>query len=384
MGLADFIELRAPVILAAWDAFAATLLPAAAGASQVTLRDHAGQVLQAIVQDLRTSHPPSRPAQAVQLATMPDAPGHTAAQTHAVLRAAGGFTMRQMVAEYRALRAGVLQRWFESEAPGTEWGEDVIRFNQAIDQAIAESVEFFSREVEHRRDIFLAEVGHDLRSPLNALLLSARLVARLGDGTPVGEPTARLLRGGERMRELIDNLLDYSRTALDLGLVLQPTALDLADVCREEVELQQTALPGCRIDFVVEGTTRGCWDASRMKQLVSNLVNNAARYGNPGGPVVVKLMGTPAELTLSVENAGPTIPSETIDLLFEPLRRGANSDPGPERASMGLGLFIVRQVAQAHGGTVAVESANTRTVFTVVLPRAPHAGPHRPQHPSGR
>jgi signal transduction histidine kinase len=134
----------------------------------------------------------------------------------------------------------------------------------------------------------------------------------------------------------------------------------------------QAALPNCRIELAVDGATHGCWDASRMKQVLSNLVTNAARYGDPGGPVMVSLNGTEAELRLSVENPGPPIPKESIELLFEPLRRGAGSDVSPERTSMGLGLFIVRQVAQAHGGTVVVDSSDGRTIFTVVLPRMPH------------
>jgi signal transduction histidine kinase len=289
-----------------------------------------------------------------------------------VLRATSGFTMQQMVAEYRALRTGVLQRWFEAHAPGPDSLEDVVRFNEAIDQAVTESVDFFSREVERWRNVFLAVLGHDLRGPLDAILLNSQLISKLGEGTPVSEPTARITRSSKRMKELIDDLLDYSRTALDMGFVVRPRLLDLAAVCREEVEVQQAALPQCRIELTVTGATRGNWDASRMKQVVSNLVTNAARYGDPAGPVVVALSGTETELKLSVQNPGPTIPQENIELIFEPLRRGVSSDVTPERGSMGLGLFIVRQVAQAHGGTVVVDSANGKTIFTVVLPRVPY------------
>jgi signal transduction histidine kinase len=220
--------------------------------------------------------------------------------------------------------------------------------------------------------VFLAVLGHDLRGPLNAILLSSQLISKLGEGTPLSVPTTRLTRSSARMKELIDDLLDYSRTALDMGFVVRPRSLDLAVVCREEIEVQQAALPNCRIELTMDGAMLGCWDASRMKQVVSNLITNAARYGDPGGPVIVALTGTEAELRLSVENPGPPIPRESIELLFEPLRRGAGSDVSPEGTSMGLGLFIVRQVAQAHGGTVVVDSANGKTIFTVVLPRGPH------------
>lgn len=372
MRLADFIDLNLPTILAAWDEFAASVFPVGAPqASAATLRDHAEQLLQAIAVDLRTAQTPAE-----QLAkSWGEAPrsvgaGNTAAQTHAVLRASSGFTIQQMVAEYRALRASVLRLWLGMHPPGPEALEDIGRFNEAIDQAIAESVDIFSREVERWRNVFLGVLGHDLRGPLNAILLTSQLIAKLIDGTPASEPTARLIRSGERMKELLDDLLDYSRISLNMGIPVSPAPVDLAPVCREEVERLKAALPGCPIEFTVEGPTQGTWDASRIKQVIGNLVTNAAQYGHPGRPVAVKLRGGAAEVRLSVENEGPVIPRETIQLLFEPLRRGAGANIKNERTSMGLGLFIVRQVAQAHGGTVSVDSAGGRTVFTVVMPSA--------------
>jgi signal transduction histidine kinase len=370
--LADFIEQNMPTIVSAWEEFAASLFPAAAQASSSTLRDHAEQILQAIAEDLRT--PQSRQEQAAkskgQASGLP-IQGRTAAQTHAVLRAASGFSMQQMVAEYRALRASVLRLWFDAEPPGREAVEDIGRFNEAIDQAVAESVDFFSKEVDRWRNVFLGVLGHDLRGPLNAILLTSQLISKLGDGTPVSEPTARLIRSGERMKELLDDLLDYSRTSLDLGLPVSPASCDLAAACQEEVEVQRAALPGCCIEYAADGVTQGTWDASRIRQVIGNLVTNAARYGNPASPVTVRLRGGENDVRLSVENEGPTIPPEAIEVLFEPLRRVADGNAKAERTSMGLGLFIVRQVAHAHGGTVSVDSADGHTVFTVVLPRAP-------------
>jgi signal transduction histidine kinase len=217
--------------------------------------------------------------------------------------------MPQLVAEYRALRL-----WFDAELPRREAVEDIGRFNEAIDQAVAESVEFFSREVDRWRNVFL-------------------------------------------------------------GLPASLAPCDLAAVCQEEVKVQKAALPGCRIEYRTGGATQGSWDASRIRQVVGNLITNAARYGNQASPVGVKLCGGEADVRLSMENEGPTMPPEAVEVLFEPLRRAANSHAKAERISMGLGLFIVRQVAQAHGATVSVDSADGRTVFTVMLPRAPrHAG----------
>jgi hypothetical protein len=342
--LADFIDQNLPMILASWESFAATLFPPAAQASSTTLRNHAEQILHAIAEDLRTPQSSAEQlAKSWGQAVQPPGAGHTAAQTHALLRAASGFTMQQLVAEYRALRASVLGLWMGMHPPGPEAIEDIGRFNEAIDQAVAESVDFFSHETERWRSVFLGVLGHDLRGPLNAILLTSQIISRLSDGTPASEPTARLIRSGERMRELLDDLLDYNRTSLDLGLPVSLKPCDLAAVCLEEIQLQRAALPDCRIEFAVIGSAQGRWDASRMKQVVSNLVTNAARYGDPRGPVVVRLSGDQAEVRLSVENPGPVISKETIALLFEPLRRGAASDVNANRTSMGLGLFIVTQ-----------------------------------------
>ena len=139
MRLADFIETNMEEILSDWEGFARTLLPAAGGLGVSALRDHAEQILHAVAQDLRKNQTRSEQAaksrgEAVRSAPSPE----TAAETHAVLRATGGFTMQQMVAEYRALRAAVLGRWADSHEPGPDTLDDMTRFNEAIDQAVAE------------------------------------------------------------------------------------------------------------------------------------------------------------------------------------------------------------------------------------------------------
>jgi signal transduction histidine kinase len=370
MRLADFIDRNVPAILAEWELFASSLLPAAAGLDAAALRDHAEQILLAIAKDL---HKPQTPAEqsAKAKGRAPVVPGatETAAQTHAVLRAEGGFSIRQLVAEYRALRASVLHLWGKVGTYGPDAMEDVSRFNEAIDQAIAESVDYFTNEVDRWRAIFLGMLGHDLRGPLNAVLLTSQLISALSAGTPVSQHTEKLMHSGERMRQLLDDLLDYNRTSLDVGIRVTREPVDLATVCREEIELLRAALPASTIEFSTEGVTQGNWDASRIKQVVSNLVVNAAKYGDPSDIIRVSLHGDDVQVHLSVENKGPTIPKELLNSLFEPLRRHAAVDSEDERVSLGLGLFIVRQVALAHGGRVTVESAGGRTVFTVTLPK---------------
>ena len=372
MRLADFIDANTPAILAEWEVFASTLLPAAAEMDAAALRDHAEQMLQAMAKDLRT--PQARVEQSAKSkGRAPVLPGatETAAQTHALLRAAGGFSIRQLVAEYRALRACVLRLWGDAGAYGPDAMEDAGRFNEAIDQAIAESVDYFTSEVDRWRAIFLGVLGHDLRGPLNAVLLTSRVISALSAGTPMSQHTEKLMRSGERMRRLLDDLLDYNRTSLHVGIRVTREPVDLATVCRQEIEVLRTALPGSTIELTIEGVTQGSWDASRVKQVVSNLVINATKYGEASGIVRVSLRGDDLQVQLWVENTGPSIPDALTNALFEPLRRHAGAGSPGESESLGLGLFIVRQVALAHGGSVSVTSADGRTRFTVTLPKSP-------------
>jgi len=177
------------------------------------------------------------------------------------------------------------------------------------------------------------------------------------------------MRSGERMRRLLDDLLDYNRTSLDIGIRLSSKPIDLTTVCREEIDVLRTALPTPTIEFATVGDTQGSWDASRIRQVLSNLVTNAAKYGDPSGIIRVSLRGDDVQVQLAVENTGPSIPKDLMNSLFEPLRRHARADGQGERESLGLGLFIVRQIALAHGGDVTGESTMGRTSFTVTLPR---------------
>lgn len=375
MRLADFIDANLAPILAEWEAFAATLLPAAAGLDPVALRDHAEQMLQAVAADLRM---PQTVAQqtAKSRGLAPSYPGaaETAAQTHALLRAADGFTIRQLVAEYRALRASVLRLWGASSVPDAHALEDMGRFNEAVDQAIAESVDFYATEVDRWRALFLGMISHDLRSPLNAVLMTSRVISAASGGTPLSEHTASIIRSGERMRELLDDLLDYNRASLDIGIRAAPEPVDLVQVCRDEIALLEAALPQARIEFEAPAALRGHWDPSRMRQVLGNLVTNAAHYGAAESAIRVELCMHDDMVRLSVENSGPDIPADLMKSLFEPLRRHAAANAHGERVSLGLGLFIVRQVALAHGGDVAVQSSGGITRFTMTLPYRPAQG----------
>jgi signal transduction histidine kinase len=279
------------------------------------------------------------------------------------------FTIRQLVAEYRALRASVLRLWSAADPAEMAEPRDIGRFNEAIDQALAESVDRYVAEVDRWRHVFLGVLGHDLRGPLNAILLTSQVLSAIESDTPASQHATRLMRSGQRMKELLDDLLDYSRTSLELGIPVAPRQCDLAEACKDEIDLLRVTWPEATIEFVARGSTTGAWDPSRVKQVLSNLVTNAVKYGDKPGSVVVTLDGTrEPEVQLRVQNTGPTIAKDVLRSLFDPMRRSSKRNP-EEPTSLGLGLFIVRQIALAHGGRIDAESADGRTVFTVVLPR---------------
>ena len=194
MRLAEFIRHNMEPILAQWESFAATLLPAAAGLTSLVLRDHAPAILEAVAKDLTT--PQTREEQSEKSkgrAPKVEGAPETAAQTHAVLRARGGFDINQLVAEYRALRASVLRRWIEASPLDEPRIGDIIRFNEAIDQAVAESVGHFHADVEQARNLLLGMLGHDMRSPLNTILTTASYLAALNAGEKVSVAAGRLI-----------------------------------------------------------------------------------------------------------------------------------------------------------------------------------------------
>lgn len=371
MRLADFILHNMEAILAEWEAFAASLLPAASGMTSSALRDHAKQILEAVAKDLST--PQTREAQsekskgnAPKLSGAPE----TAAQTHAVLRARDGFDINQLAAEYRALRASVLRLWMDSCELNEINLDDVVRFNEAVDQAIAESISFFSAQVDQSRNLLLGMLGHDMRSPLNTILMTAKYLSALNAGESVSEAAARLIRSGGSMKSLLDDLVDFNRTKLGLGINVVRADLDLAALFADELEQLRGAHPGRQIELEILGDTRGVWDGVRLQQLLRNLVVNAITHGVADAPIQVLVNGGEADVTLEVKNIGPAIEKENLGYIFDPLWRGLGQDDRDDSgAGLGLGLYIVREITQAHSGEVSVRSDQGETVFAVRLPR---------------
>jgi signal transduction histidine kinase len=220
-------------------------------------------------------------------------------------------------------------------------------------------------EEAHLRDRIMAIVGHDLRTPLNALMMGAgHLLERDDVPDVVTRIASRMLRSAERMRRIIDMILDFTRVRAGSVIPLQPTQVRLEDVSREVIDEIAMAGPNAKIKFDAEGDTTGTWDAERIRQVVANLVENALAHGGGDG-AEIRVRGADDGVEIRVHNGGAAIPETTLQRIFEPFRKSSGS------RGLGLGLFIAREVARAHGGDIAVTSTPyDGTTFSVKLPRA--------------
>ena len=377
MRLAEFILVNCEAILSEWEVFARSCAPASATMDVAALRDHAAQMLNVIAADLARPQSSSEQSEKSQgRAPAADAGAEdTAAEQHGAGRARSGFTVVQMVAEYRALRATVLRLWTREQGHlGPDQIEDLTRFNEAIDQSLAESVARYNQDVEKAKETFLAILGHDLRTPLGAIGTSAAFMLEAGElEEPYRTLAARIASSSKRTVGMVGDLLDFTRSHLGEGIPIERTETSLGRVVHDVVDEMSSAHPGRRIRVETRGEARGRWDAARLSPAIGNLIGNAVQHGADGTTVGVDVRGEGGEAVVAIHNRGTVIPPERIDGIFNPMRvRDAPRRPlaGGPTGSLGLGLYIAERIVTAHGGRIEVESSEERgTTFTVRLPR---------------
>jgi two-component system sensor histidine kinase/response regulator len=214
-------------------------------------------------------------------------------------------------------------------------------------------------------ETFVAAISHDLRNPLNTILMGSEIVLSGTLDERSRRASERIRSSGRRMVTLIDQLFDLARIRLGGGLLLDRQSIDLAKLVRTVVAENQIANPDRVVVMQEEGNTEGEWDPARVAQIASNLVGNALKHGSPHGVVVVKTVGHGSLVALSVHNDG-AIEAPVKANLFEPFRRGKSR----QKDGLGLGLFIVKQLTLAHEGSLdLVSNAEQGTTFRIALPR---------------
>lgn len=373
MRLPEFIRQHVDRIVDEWEQFARTITPAAENMDQAALRDHAKAMLLAAARDMNTAQTASEQLAKARGEGAEKTPSlDEAGASHGELRHTVGFDLVQMTSEFRHLRACVIRLWVNSlDSPDLAYFQDMIRFNEAIDEALAESTAAYAEQVNRSRDIFLAILGHDLRAPLQAISMSTELLLRKapleGDALTCA---IHIKRGARHMAVMVSDLLELVRSRLGKSLPIEPAPMDLADAAHAALAEACAGNPECDPTVNVLGDTRGVWDAGRLDQLLQNLIGNALQHGLDKRDVTVTLRGEPDTVRLTVHNYGTPISEDAIGTIFDPLVRSADEELGQPSTSLGLGLFIVKEVVNAHSGTIEVSSSEVDgTLFTVVLPR---------------
>lgn len=371
MKLSTFLITNIEQILREWESFARTIQTDSTPLDSVGLRDHADQMIRVIAEDL-LSHQ-SQLEQREKSQGLAVTKRDTAAQTHAITRLMAGFTVDQVTSEFRALRASVIALWMKQIKAGEDFEvEDMIRFNEAIDQALAESISSYSSAVQASRDVFLGILGHDLRTPLSAILMGADVLLRTDElSNRTTKIASRIYTSVKRASRIVGDLLDFTRSQLGRGIPISRVPIDIAPVFERIVEESRAVYPEANILVTKSCRVDGEFDEARLEQVFSNLIGNAVQHGAGHLPVTVTLDASVVRLLLTVHNFGKAIPKDVLPFIFNPMGRyspEASVENGPY-ASLGLGLFIVEQIVSAHEGSIEVSSdAETGTTFVVGIP----------------
>ena len=218
------------------------------------------------------------------------------------------------------------------------------------------------------RERFIGIISHDLRNPLNTIIMASALQVSRGHLDDHDRKLAtRVGDTGRRMGRMIGQLVEFTRVRLGGGFNLKPAPCDLGSVCKdiaEELRLSSTS----EINQTSSGILQGVWDADRIAQAISNVAGNAVDHATPGTPIVIHAQGNDEEVVVHVTNQGVSIADKLLPIIFDAFRSSeANGKPG--KGHLGLGLYIAREIVQSHRGTIGVTSAKGITVFTMRFPR---------------
>ena len=376
MRLSQFILTNMEAILQEWEDFAESIHATLHCMTAKELRDHAEAMLREVAADLNTAQNRQEGIEKSQ-GLSPQLPEDTAAETHAVDRLASGFTIEQLASEYRALRASVLRLWQDDISNITVADvKDMVRFNEAIDQSLAESVARYSALHRESQNLFLAILGHDVRSPLGAISMGAQILMRNASASPHSFKTASLIASSShRVAEIVSDLLDFSTGHLGDGIPVTTSLMDFSPVCTTIVEELSLSHPERRIQLDIAGDMEVVWDRARISQAFGNLVNNAIDHGSAGEPIGVRIQAHDGdEIVWTIQNSGNVITSAQLRTLFDPAKRFALRPASErklgEKTNLGLGLYITREIVVAHGGRIEITSTQQNgTIFTIRLPR---------------
>jgi PAS domain S-box-containing protein len=279
--------------------------------------------------------------------------------------------------EYRVIgRGGGEPRWVECR------GEVLVTGDQPERKQVIGVLRDTTKRhhVDELRKLAAGIIAHDLRSPLSAIKLTGEMLIE-HEALPKGvtRKLELVVRKVDRMVSMIKRLLDYTQAEFGSGLSLEKGFTDLEQICSDAIDDLQASHPDDQVPLETDGDPRGVWDRTRLTEVVTNLLGNAYKHGQPEQPIDVLITDEGDQVSLHVHNSGPPIPKDSLAVIFEPFRRAEQPQHDSREDSFGLGLYIVREIVAAHGGTVEVRSsAADGTTFIVHLPRGALSYPTQP------
>lgn len=367
MLLADFIIYNLDNIMKDFDNFVSECIYTTPALSHGEIRDHMRDVLISISKDidsLQSSDEQEKKSKGQKASSTEN----TNAHIHGRTRVEQGLSLVDLNAEYRWLRANILKSWLKNKKNVTRRDfDDMLRFNEAIDEMLSESVNRFNEIIEEARTTFLGILGHDIRNPLGAIGGMADILINSGD---LDEQKYTLIhqikKSALHIGAITDNLLELTRIQMGSTLTINKQRCDLNHICDDAVKETQNAYTNADIKLNIETDLKCDLDPMRMQQVMVNLLRNAIQHGEIEQPISVKGTISEKEIVLTVHNYGLPIPSHRIKRIFE---RYSLPDTNEPSRNLGLGLYIVQQIITAHNGTINVTSSKEKgTLFTISLP----------------
>jgi signal transduction histidine kinase len=376
MKLSDLIRGNLEELAQEWEAFARTCSPAAASMNVERLRDHIIPLLTFVADDMDSAQSLGE-QRAKSWGNQPRQGKATEAEKHAALRVIDGFTVDQVVAEFRALRASILRLWVKHQSAISLEPAQITRFNESIDQMLSESVarhaelEAEARDKSDRRDAFIATLSHELRNPLAAISNAIYLLeAQAGTNSELTPLTNMMARQTGHLKRLLDDLLDLARISRD-RIILQLCATDIRECVQDGVDGNRNLIEQkahvLTVDMPAEAVIAEV-DCTRIVEIVSNLVNNAAKYSPPGSSIRVSLTRAEEHVMIVVQDNGLGLEPEVLPHIFEAFY--ANHEADNAKAGLGIGLWLTRSLVELHNGTISVnsEGLGSGAEFCVTIP----------------
>ena len=374
MELSTFIVASLDTIVEEWQASGRPSAPSLSRSETAEIRDCLKGVLLAIARDMERDGAGTQRRSAAMVRDA-GADGLLSVR-HGRLRQQYGIGAGQLVEEFGSLRAAVLARWYFSgtRKDGGSVLDQSLRFNRAVDAALRDSAEGFTQALTATRDAYLFTLAQDLRNPLSAIHAASAVLARPDFGPEIRRNSTRRVRAAlTQMDGLVSDLLEYTRRRSAPGIPVDQSSCDLKQVCEASIEAARTSHPARTFHLAASDELVLCADAPRIQQALANLLHNAIQHGDGQSVIKLEASADEAGASLSVWNAGRAIPEASLEAIFEPwVRAPGEASTASDRlpASLGLGLFIAREIVVAHGGTIAVTSdAVAGTRFTIWLPR---------------